>query len=244
MIVNVSSEAWIMEYKDAEQESVTKTWAGEKAKLSQMSFGDKLSYIFTYYKLHIIIAVVLIAAIAWLIHHQMTYVSYKLYGVIINSYEYNENVIEQVEDEIGMTGHDGFSFIGGLSGDPDSNSISYYNQIDVYTVSGQMDFAFTDQAGVEYLCDLGTPYGVTEELPSELMELWNGRQVSFSQRNANDDTYFDNYAAIDISGTKVHDYFGLDDNMTYLVITNLSDNQNYMDSFCDYLYKIEAGEIE
>ena len=40
-------------FTDKEQEAVKKTWAGEKAKLKQMSFGEKLEYIWAYYKLHI-----------------------------------------------------------------------------------------------------------------------------------------------------------------------------------------------
>lgn len=233
-----------MAYTDKEQESVRKTFAGEKAKLAQMTLSDKIQYIFTYYWIHILIIIGIIGAIAWFIHHQMTYVDYKLYGVVINSAELNEDLEQELPGLLSMDGHDGFSFIGGLSGDPDSNNTSYYNQIDLYTVSGQMDFAFTDEAGVQYLCDLGTPLDVTNELPEDLLEVWSGREAVFNQRNDNDDTYFENYAAIDISDTKVHDYFGLDDNMSYLVLVDLSGNHEYVEAFYQLLYQIEVGEIQ
>ncbi|MCR5415938.1 MAG: hypothetical protein K6E79_04005 [Pseudobutyrivibrio sp.] len=231
-------------YKDTEQEAVNKTLAGEKKKLAQMSFKEKVDYIFTYYKIHIIGALIVIALIIYIIYQRMNYTTYRLYGVVINSSEVNENLTKTLPDTLGMEAHDGVSLIAGLSGDVDSNSISYYNQIDLYTVSGQMDFAFTDEEGVQYLCDLGTPLDVTQVLPENLAELWKNRETQFSQRNENDETYFDNYAAIDISDTAIPEYFGLDDNMSYLVITDLSNNQEYMDAFYQLLYDIDTGNVK
>ena len=207
-----------------------------------MSFKEKLSYIFTYYWIHLLIIVLIIGVIGWFVHHRMTYVDYKLYGVVINSAQVDESLEKTMPELLEMGKHEGFSIIAGLSGDVDANSTAYYNQIDLYTVSGQMDFAFTDEEGVQYLCDLGTPLDVTAELPENLMDLWKNREATFSQRNENDDTYFDNYAAIDISGTKVHDFFGLDDNMCYLVLVDLSGNEDYMQNFYQLMYDIEMGE--
>lgn len=232
------------EFKDTEQEQVNKTFEGEKRKLAQMNFGQKIDYIFTYYKVHMLIALIIIVAIVYIVHNRMTYVEYKLYGVVINSSELNDSLEKTLPEILGMKDHEGFSFIGGLSGDVDSNSTSYYNQIDLYTVSGQIDFAFTDEAGAQYLCDLGTPWDVTEVLPDELLSIWSNREVEFNQRNENDDSYFTNYAAIDISGTAVHDYFGLDDNMCYLVIVGNPSENEYMDDFYQLLIDIENGEVE
>ena len=231
-----------MKYEDLEQEQVTKTLAGEWAKLAGMSFKEKLSYIFTYYWMHLLITLIIIGTIGWFVHHRMTYIDYKLYGVVINSARVDDSLEKTMPQLLGMGKHEGFSMIAGLSGDVDANSTAYYNQIDIYTVSGQMDFAFTDEAGVQYLCDLGTPLDVTEQLPDELLTTWANREAVFSQRNANDDTYFDNYAAIDISGTKVQEFFGLEDSISYLVVVDLSDNEEYMQSFYSLLYDIETGE--
>ncbi len=231
-----------MAYQDKEQEQVTKSWAGEKAKLAQMPLDKKIGYVFTYYWMHMLIVLVIIGVIVWFVHHQMTYIDYKLYGVVINSSQVDESLEKTLPELLGMDKHEGFSMVAGLSGDVDANSTAYYNQIDLYTVSGQMDFAFTDEAGVQYLCDLGTPLDVTKQLPDNLLDLWANREATFSQRNENDDTYFDNYAAIDISGTKVQEYFGLDDTMCYLVIVDLSGNEEYMQNFYNLLYEIEIGE--
>lgn len=232
-----------MAYVDNEQEAVKKTLEGEKSKLAQMNFAQKAEYIFSYYRIHIIIALVVIAAIVYIVHLRLNYIDYKLYGVIINSYQYDESLEDTLPELLGMGKHEGVSLIAGLSGDSESNSTGYYNQIDLYTISGQMDFAFTDDDGVQYLCDLGTPWDVTEELPDELLELWSDREVSFRELNADDDSYFDNHAAIDISGTAVHDYFGLDDNMSYLVIVGNPSANEYMDDFYQLLIDIETGKV-
>ena len=229
-------------YTDSEQEQVNKTFAGERAKLSQMTFPKKISYIFTYYWMHLAIILVILGVIGWFVYHRLNYVDYKLYGVVINSEQVDSNLEKTMPKLLGMDKHEGFSMIAGLSGDVDANSTAYYNQIDIYTVSGQMDFVFTDEAGVQYLCDLGTPLDVTKELPDNLKKIWSNREALFSQRNENDDTYFDNYAAIDISGTKVQQYFGLDDTVCYLVIVDLSNNEKYMQNFYQLLYDIEMGE--
>ena len=231
-----------MAYQDNEQEQVTKSWAGEKAKLAQMPFDKKVGYIFTYYWMHMLIVLVIIGAIGWFVHHRMTYIDYKLYGVVINSSQVDESLEKKMPTLLGMGKHEGVSLVAGLSGDVDANSTAYYNQIDIYTVSGQMDFAFTDEAGVQYLCDLGTPLDVTKQLPDNLMSIWKNRVATFSQRNENDDTYFENYAAIDISGTNIQEYFGLEGTMSYLVIVDLSGNEDYMQQFYQLLYEIEINQ--
>ncbi len=233
-----------MEYIDNEQESVRKSLSGEKAKLSQMTFDKKIEYIFTYYWPHMLIVLLVLAAVGWFIHHQLTYVDYKLYGVVINSSQVDESIEDTLPAVLGMARHDGVSIVAGLSTDELVNAGTYYNKIDLFTVSDQMDFVFTDEAGVEYLCELGTPLDVTTELPEELYDIWADRVVAFSQRNPNEDTYFDNYAAVDISGTGVQEYFGLDDDMRYLVIVDLSQNEEYMSSFYHLLYEIETRQTE
>lgn len=232
------------EYIDKEKESVNKSFAQERAKLKDMTLSKKAEYIFTYYKFHILAIIFVIAVIIYIINNRLNYVDYKLYGVVINSDAISDEAEVSLPEALGMEGHDGLSLITGLSGDVDSNSTAYYNQIDIYTVAGQMDFAFTDEAGVQYLCDMGTPLDVTAVLPEDLLNLWQDRATEFSQLDsATEDTYFANYAAVDISGTAVHDYFGLEDNISYLVITDLSGNDNYMTSFYQLLYDIETDNL-
>ncbi len=197
-----------MEYIDKEQEDVKKTFAGEKNKLSKMTFGEKVDYIFTYYKLHILAVLLVIGAITWGIHHAATYVQYRFYGMVINSGEFNESREQEIHDYLGMGKHDGFSLTGDLFTD-EMSSGGYGNRLTIFVMAGQMDFAFTDQTGVDFLNDMGAAYEVR-----------------------------------DISDSPIHEYFGLDDNTKYLVLGNLSGEEEYMNSFCEMLDKIEKGEIK
>ncbi len=194
-------------YNDTEQEAVKKTWAGEKAKLSQMSFGEKLEYIWAYYKLHILAILLILGAITWGVHHAMTYVEYRIYGMVINSGQFNEELNDTLHDTLKMAKHDGVNITADLYTDESANMGGYGNRLDIYVMSGQLDFAFTDQAGVDYLVDGKTYSG---------------------------------YVAVDISDSKIHEYFGLADNINYLVIADLSGSEEYMDNFYKLLYEIEG----
>ena len=72
-------------YNDKEQEAVRKTLAGEKNKLSKMTFSEKVDYIWTYYKLHMLAVALVLIVVGWGVHHAMTYVQYQFYGMVINS---------------------------------------------------------------------------------------------------------------------------------------------------------------
>jgi hypothetical protein len=58
-----------------------------------------------------------------------------------------------------------------------------------------------------------------------------------------DDGITGNYdVAVDITGTGIQEYFGLDEKMKYLMIADLSGSEEYLQNFYDLIYKIEKGE--
>jgi hypothetical protein len=127
----------------------------EKAKLSKMDGKQKADYIFTYYKVHILIALFVVISIGWLIHHYATYVSYELYGMVINSDAINEDREKDIHDYLGMEGHDGVDLTAGLYTDETANAGGYGNRLDILFLSNQCDFVFTDEAGCQYIEDFG-----------------------------------------------------------------------------------------
>ncbi len=232
-----------MEYVDKEQEQVTKTLKGEKKKLSQMSFGQKLEYIWEYYKFHIIVALLIIGAITWGVHHALTYVQYKFYGMIINSGQYNEQVAKSMHDTLGMEKHDGFSLSGDFYTNDTENMGGYGNKLDIYIMTGQLDFAFTDEVGVKYLVDMGVVRDLKTTAPDKLLDLWTSEGRLYNVDVTDDDGISGNYdVAVDISGTGIQEYFGLDEKMKYLMIADLSGSEEYLQNFYDLIYKIEKGE--
>ncbi|SDH74097.1 hypothetical protein SAMN05421493_103194 [Pseudobutyrivibrio sp. 49] len=232
-----------MKYVDNEQEAVKKSLKGEKKKLSQMTFGQKLEYIWEYYKFHIIVALLIVGAITWGVHHALTYVQYKFYGMIINSSQYNEKVADEMHDVLKMAKHDGFNLSADFYTYDDVNMGGYGNKLDIYIMTGQLDFAFTDEVGVKYLVDMGVVRDLKTTAPDKLLDLWTSEGRLYNVDVTDDDGITGNYdVAVDITGTGIQEYFGLDEKMKYLMIADLSGSEEYLQNFYDLIYKIEKGE--
>lgn len=231
-------------YIDTEQEQVNKTFKGEKAKLSRMTFGEKTDYIWTYYKIHIFVILLILFLIGAGIHHAMTYVQYKVYGMVINSGQYDQTVADNMHDILGMEKHDGFSLTGDLYTADDANIGGYGNKLDIYVMAGQLDFAFTDEAGVERLVNMGAVRDIKDTVPKPLLSKWQSEDLLYSMEVTDDDGVTATYdVAVDISGSPIHEYFGLDDHTKYLLIADLSESEDYMNSFYKLLEDIENGKI-
>lgn len=233
------------QFVDKEQESVNKTFAGEKAKLSTMSFKEKIEYIWAYYKIHIFVILMILGVIGWGVHHALTYVQYKVYCMVINSGQYNEEVAENMHDLLGMDKHDGFNISSDLYTDDNVNMGGYGNQLDIFIMAGQLDYAFTDQAGVEHLVDMGAVMDLKDTLPNELYTKWQDEGLIYDMDVTDDAGVTANYdVAVDISASPIHEYFGLDDNIKYLVIADLNGSEEYMQNLYKLLLDIENGTVK
>ena len=228
-------------YVDKEQEAVKKSLEGEKKKLSQMTFGQKIEYIFEYYKIHMIVALLIIGAITWGVHHAMTYVQYKFYGMVINSAQYDEKVADEMHDVLKMSKHDGFNLSGDFYTDDNVNMGGYGNKRDIYIMTGQLDFAFTDDIGVDYLVDMGVIRDLSTTVPEELYSKWESEGRIYQATVTDDDGITNNYnVAVDISGSPIQKYFGLDENIRYLLIADLSGSEDYLQNFYSLLEELEG----
>lgn len=224
-----------------EQESVKKTFAGEKAKLAKMTFSEKIEYIFAYYKIHIIVILAVISIIGYSIYHAMTYTRYVLYIDILNSYEGNLDRDVEIGEYIGLDKHESVGLEYGIDTSADAAAGSLYKQIDIYTIADEIDVCFTDKEGADYVAGLGTTQLMETELPKELYELWEDKIVELSVYDTNtDDTFYDLPSAVDISGTKVAEYFGLSPETKYMIVCDLSGHEEYMQKFFMMLYDIET----
>lgn len=196
---------------DSEREKIKKSLAGEKEKLAGMTTSQKVDYIWTYYKIHIILVIAAISAIIWSIHHFTTYIKYDFYGMVINGESVNEDREKDIHDYLGMKKREGADLTAGLYSD-ETVSGGYGTRLSVLLMAGQCDFAFTDEEGVKYLTDYGL---VTEE-----------------------------NKPIDISDSPIHEYFGLDDNIKYLVWADMSHNEDYFNSMVKMMDDIDSGKIK
>lgn len=137
-------------YNDSEAESVRKTLAGEKNKLSQMTFDKRIDYIFTYYKFHIIGTILLMLAVIWGVHHAMTYVKDAYFGMVINSETVDYDRAEDIREYLGMDKHTGVRIQAGLYTE-DTTSAGAGTKLSLLLNARECDFIFTDEAGLEYI---------------------------------------------------------------------------------------------
>ena len=216
-------------YEDAEQESVKKTFAGEKNKLAKMTFNEKVEYIFSYYKLHIFAILLAVIALVWGIHHALTYVRYEFYGLVVNSSEVDSSRQQDIHDYLGMGKHEGVSISSDVYSD-ERGDMAYGNRLDLLIATGQMDFAFTDEAGLEYLED--NLFHSKEELDVSLELLKEYGTITGDK------------PAKDISGSPIQEYFGLEDDVHYLFFYPGELNKDKLKAFKKMLDEIEAGTIK
>lgn len=223
-----------------DEEQLKKTFKSEKKKLSQMQGSEKAEYIFMYYKFHIIGIVAAVAAIIYIIHHILTYTVPCLYIDVLNSFEANDAREAEITEYVGMDKHDVAEIMVGV--ETTADPMAMYKQIDIYTAAGQIDIMFSDREGAEYAGTLGTTQVIEDMLPANLYELWKDRVEEMPVHDVNtEDTFYTLPVLVNISGTKVADYFGLMPGVDYMMISDLSGNEEYLQKFFQMLYDIETG---
>ena len=112
-------------------------------------------------------------------------------------------------------------------------------------MADEMNVAFCDEAGLAYLNNLGNVAEAKSWMTEELYELWSDRVLDCEVPV---DTTEDLEVikgiypvAVDISGTKVMETLGLDEDTHYLVGVCIYDHEDYMKLFSKYLYNSETG---
>ena len=87
---------------------------------------------------------------------------------------------------------------------------------------------------------MGAIRDIKEVAPDYLLSQWGDDRLYEASVVGDDGKTYSGYVAVDISDSKIHEYFGLADNINYLVIADLSASEEYMDNFYKLLYEIEG----
>jgi len=236
------------DFVDEEQQSVNKTLAGEKKKLAQMSFIEKVEYIWSYYKLHIFAVVVALVFIVSLAKHFITYKDPTLCGVLINTYNYSttaEQVINEKLHENGVLGKREAAVIyADANSEANLTMGEYFSKLDVYTAAHTIDYMLGDQAAVDYICNnMGTTFDVRDYMSDDLMALWGDRIIEVDTIDPDDTSEVPRHitvaGVIDITGTKTQELFGADEDVCYLMVADISGHTEQVKAFFDMLYEME-----
>ncbi|MBQ0043288.1 MAG: hypothetical protein KBS85_08260 [Lachnospiraceae bacterium] len=150
--------------------------------------------------------------------------------------------------------------------DPEAKGV-FFSDFQLTMASGDLNVIFADEDGVKYLAENAYLYTIDEWLPDNLKEIWSDRITEFTAYNlgkydvmswsefmktidvetneptevpeSSQEEYAVQQMAINIAGTKVHELFGLPENVCYLVVPNSTEDSELIQKFCDYLVELE-----
>ncbi len=233
------------------RETVKKTWKGEMAKLRTMSFGQKAEYIFEYYKIQIALILAAVAVVVYIIMRIVTYREPVFYVMVANSPVFNQERIENVTEYLGIPAKDEeVVYLGDVSSQPMAGGGMPVVKTDLHMAAREIDVCFADEDATVRFAASEALRPVETMMSSELYELWKDRVVDFEVYDAENSEYLVNEVyvmkpvAIDISGTNVHKYFGLDEKTKYFLPFNFSGHDDNYEKFLEMIYEIETGKIQ
>ncbi len=149
----------------------------EKKKLKTMPMGEKIDYIWTYYKAQIIIAAFIIVFFISLVHHLLTGSQETiLYSMVINSDVFQDDATPQIyTDFMAEKGFDPKEYKAdyhagltlALNENGEANDLQMFSVIATLLMSGTVDHIMTDEDVVVMLGEIGYIMPMEEYLPQE-----------------------------------------------------------------------------
>lgn len=153
----------------------------EKEKLKTMTLGEKMDYIWTYYKAQIIIAALFVIFIISLVHHLLTDNQESiLYSMVINSdvFQTDDSIPQVYTDFMAEKGldpkeykvdyHAGLTVA--LNEEGEANDLQMFSVVATLLMSGTIDHIMTDADVVVMLGEIGYIMPMEDYLPQEKIE--------------------------------------------------------------------------
>ncbi len=217
-----------------EREAVKKTFKGEKKKLSQMKFTEKIKYIWSYYKYQIIGIAVGILLVGYIIYFTTTRKTPVLTGIILNDSALNtEQVAADLGEYLELTEKQEVDLLDEvyLSATGSATNMSGTNQVLSLVLAKELDFVICDEDGLDYMLENELCWDPRDYMTDEADEVFADRYVT------EDDWEYP--VAIDISGMQITEDLGCTYDEVYLVITSLSGHDDLVTGFLSYIAGLE-----
>lgn len=211
----------------------------EKEKFSQMSFADKLWYIWEYYKFHImavIIAVVLIGTIGSTVYRNIYYRN-ALYGYVLNNY--SEPLFDSTPYDEGFAGYMGYTRYEQLF--LESSYISYGDEATEYSyaamakisalvASKDLDFMIMDEENFLHYMEMGAFADLRQTLPADVLDAAGNRLIYAADSEGNSRAY-----ALSIADTAFSESSNLTPDCRYFGIVSNSQRTETAISLLRYI---------
>lgn len=218
-----------------EREAVKKTLKGEKKKLSQMSFKEKVKYIRSYYWVPIVGVCVGILLVGYIIYFTATRKAVMLTGIVLNDTGLNvEEVTLELEEYLGLTEKQEIDLLQEvyLNATGSNVNMSGTNQVLSLVMAKELDFVICDEEGFEYMMSNELSLDPHDYMATaEVEEYFSDRYVEYED--------WEYPVALDISGTAFAERLGLNYDEAYLVITSLSGNDENVTGLLSYMVDLE-----
>ena len=205
--------------------------ASEKKKLKNMSLGDKLWYIWEYYKLHMLGIVLAIAAI-WIIAGSLYRQTFdtRLSIAIINDKSSGFSTTESFEADLksylDFGPKDLLELDTGLTADFDAPAMSEYDyaslaKISALVASKSLDVMVSDEKTIRHYAEQGAFSDLTELLPTDLLAKVEDHLIEMPVAQEEGQTPTPAPVALSIEGTRMFDGTGISvDSPTVAIMGN------------------------
>ncbi|MCR5743483.1 MAG: hypothetical protein K6F92_07185 [Lachnospiraceae bacterium] len=222
----------------AEREAIKKTFDGEKKKLSAMTWEERFSYIWSYYKVPILLGTFIIIVLIYLINVFATRKDTMLMGVIIGDGATNKAAVEvELARYLGLDQkqqvdiQQGIYLTHGYSTGVNTGNMGGASQIMAYIATRELDFYIASEDGLNYMISNKISKDLQTYLPADIYEELSDRIVTDEEGRA---------TAIDITGTPLYEKLGLHSNTmekAYVGFCTLSGHEEQVQGLIRWIYE-------
>lgn len=226
---------------------LTKDEQRVKELVANMSSGERVMYYVGTYKFHALAIIAAIALVIYVVYSILTAKDKILHIGIINKSGYCSQYM--VDSYMEYAGKDANKELIALKTDLGTSADYYqggYNLINMYTMTDELNLVFTDQEGLDFLGKSGIvaepEYWMDEELYTLLKDnITNMTILADTTDMSENPEMAERPLCIDISGTRIMEAFGLDDDTHYMVCVIVGKYADEIKGYCRYLAEIEKG---
>ncbi|MBP1755494.1 MAG: hypothetical protein H6Q59_1892 [Firmicutes bacterium] len=206
----------------------------EKQKLKDMSFQEKISYLWEYYRIHAAVAIAVIALIIYLIYELMTPdVKTQFYAAIINN-TINDQVWDQYttsfEDYLNLNPKTedvqlNYNFYLNASSD---YSMNMQQALSTYIAAGEVDVIIAPESSFKEYAYYGFMEKISDQIPTDLYaSLTDNMYMSNTEEDAENNVY-----GIYLTDTKL---FKVNANNTDPYILGIIANSGHKENAAEFL---------
>ncbi len=229
-----------------ERESIHKSFQGEKSKLSQMSWGERVQYIWEYYKIPIISVMIVAIVLVSLIRHYATLKDDVLFGIIVNANATGATLVSSDLDAYLALGEKERTFLENGLWLNSSATFEAETKITCYVAAHDLDYFLGDAEAMNHFAKQGLISDLEKILPEALYTYFQDRIVSCDTTDAESgELYEQSYLRLD--GTRFAELLSAEMRTgakLYLGSCVVAPNEDNVRKLVQYIYDLETGARE